>query len=449
MKNNHKALAAAVCLTLLAAGCAPKREAVSSAPAPPEKEIRWLLALEGAAYPKEWESYEVLAAISEKAGVTPVLEPLNENYAPALLKRLQSGERPALITLAAADPVCLQMEHISSVRRIDAIPALFEQLPEDIRAFHQQADGSLLYLPGGFGGEAAVPAEGIYVREEMFDTLGRPGLTDENGFFAALEAYDSWYGRNRDETKTNYLPVVFGTNGGGIQTLRHWFGLTPGTEDPAGEEALLRFLERLGRAGGTSGALEIPDASLDHLLQSEALFYIGSASRLERYSREHGDTPYRPVWPRFREGGYAMAASPYGCYATYLCAADADLGDTVRLARYLLSKEGSRTAMLGLQNRHWLETDDGGLVLFPDARDQLNADPGYAEKTGIGRVPFLSSVGAVYPGARPAGLPTRDILKALKQARYDPTTEQGLARSLEEERRTQSYKNALTIGGAG
>ena len=105
--------------------------------------------------------------------------------------------------------------------------------------------------------------------------------------------------------------------------------------------------------------------------------------------------------------------------------------------------------MLGLQNRHWLETDDGGLVLFPDARDQLNADPGYAEKTGIGRVPFLSSVGAVSPGARPAGLPTRDILKALKQARYDPTTEQGLARSLEEERRTQSYKNALTIGGAG
>lgn len=88
MKNNHKALAAAVCLTLLAAGCSPKREAVSSAPAPPEKEIRWLLALEGAAYPKEWESYEVLAAISEKAGVTPVLEPLNENYAPTLLKRL-------------------------------------------------------------------------------------------------------------------------------------------------------------------------------------------------------------------------------------------------------------------------------------------------------------------------------------------------------------------------
>lgn len=39
MKNNHKALAAAVCLTLLAAGCSPKREAVSSAPAPPEKEI--------------------------------------------------------------------------------------------------------------------------------------------------------------------------------------------------------------------------------------------------------------------------------------------------------------------------------------------------------------------------------------------------------------------------
>ena len=73
----------------------------------------------------------------------------------------------------------------------------------------------------------------------------RQGLTDENGFFAALEAYDSWYGRNRDETKTNYLPVVFGANGGGTQTLRHWFGLTPGTEDPAGEEALLRFLERL------------------------------------------------------------------------------------------------------------------------------------------------------------------------------------------------------------
>lgn len=72
-----------------------------------------------------------------------------------------------------------------------------------------------------------------------------------------------------------------------------------------------------------------------------------------------------------------------------ICArADADLGDTVRLARYLLSKEGSRTAMLGLQNRHWLETDDGGLVLFPDARDQLNADPGYAEKTGIGGCRF-------------------------------------------------------------
>lgn len=52
MKNNHKALAAGRLPDLLAAGCAPKREAVSSAPAPPEKEIRWLLALEGASLPE-------------------------------------------------------------------------------------------------------------------------------------------------------------------------------------------------------------------------------------------------------------------------------------------------------------------------------------------------------------------------------------------------------------
>lgn len=389
MKNNHKALAAAVCLTLLAAGCAPKREAVSSAPAPPEKEIRWLLALEGAAYPKEWESYEVLAAISEKAGVTPVLEPLNENYAPALLKRLQSGERPALITLAAADPVCLQMEHISSVRRIDAIPALFEQLPEDIRAFHQQADGSLLYLPGGFGGEAAVPAEGIYVREDMFDTLGRPGLTDENGFFAALEAYDSWYGRNRDETKTNYLPVVFGANGGGIQTLRHWFGLTPGTEDPAGEEALLRFLERLGRAGGTSGCAGNPRRfPRPSSAERGAVLHLAALRGSNGTAGMHGDIALSPRLAAVPGRRLCHGRLPYGCYATYLCAADADLGDTVRLARYLLSKEGSPHRHAGAQNRHWLETDDGGLVLFPDARDQLNADPGYAERPESGGCRF-------------------------------------------------------------
>lgn len=115
----------------------------------------------------------MLAAISEKAGVTPVLEPLNENYAPALLKRLQSGERPALITLAAADPVCLQMEHISSVRRIDAIPALFEQLPEDIRAFHQQADGSRC-IARGLGGEAAVRRR-VSMSARICRHLGRPG----------------------------------------------------------------------------------------------------------------------------------------------------------------------------------------------------------------------------------------------------------------------------------
>lgn len=60
-----------------------------------------------------------------------------------------------------------------------------------------------------------------------------------------------------------------------------------------------------------------------------------------------------------------MAASPYGCYATYLCAADADLGDTVRGQVFGFRRKAARTAMLGLQNRHWLETDDGGLVLFP------------------------------------------------------------------------------------
>lgn len=388
MKNNHKALAAAVCLTLLAAGCAPKREAVSSAPAPPEKEIRWLLALEGAAYPKEWESYEVLAAISEKAGVTPVLEPLNENYAPALLKRLQSGERPALITLAAADPVCLQMEHISSVRRIDAIPALFEQLPEDIRAFHQQADGSLLYLPGGFGVEAAVPAEGIYVREDMFDTLGRPGLTDENGFFAALEAYDSWYGRNRDETKTNYLPVVFGTN-----RRRH--------PDAAALVRLDTGHRGSGRRGGAAALSGAAGPRGGHLRRAGNPRRFPRPSSAERGTVLHRQRfAARTVQPGAR--GHALSPRlaavpgrrpchgrlPYGCYATYLCAADADLGDTVRLARYLLSKEGSRTAMLGAAKP----------PLAGDGRRRTGAVPrrprpaerrsGYAEKTGIGGCRF-------------------------------------------------------------
>lgn len=448
MKRRNRIFAAAAGMVLLTAGCAPEREAAStSASAPAAAEIRWILAMEGASYSKAWESYEVLEAITEETGVTPVLEPLTDNIAPTLLKRLQSGERPALITLYAADPTILQMKHVASVRPINTIPDLLDRLPEPVRAFHQEADGTLLYLPGGFGGDATVPAEGVYMRQDMFDTLGRPGVTDTESFFNALDAYASWYVRNRDETRAHYQPVVFGPRGD-IQTLRHLFGLTPGEENPAGEEALLRFLERLGRAGVSPDSLSLTDTGLDSVLQSEALIYIGSADRIERYNREHPETAYFPVWPFFHPDGYLMAASVYGSYATYLCAADAVLPDTIRLASYMLSEEGSRTALLGLRDRHWLEKDDGGLVLFPDSRSQILSAAAYMEETGIGRVPFLSSVGAVYPGLRSSRLPVRDILAACRQAQYDPTTEQGLLRSQQEDRRLQSYKNALALGAA-
>ena len=65
MKMRNRIFAAAAGMVLLTAGCAPEREAASSAAAPAAAEIRWILAMEGASYSKAWESYEVLDAIAD------------------------------------------------------------------------------------------------------------------------------------------------------------------------------------------------------------------------------------------------------------------------------------------------------------------------------------------------------------------------------------------------
>ena len=463
MKNSRTLypLLAITCLSLLAGnGCSPSTNSVSSSSVQSKPlSINWVLALKGSALDKSWDSYEVLSEISSKTKITPTIEIVSENYNQIIMKRLQSGDCPDLLTFKTDDPMVLKMAHISSVRCIDEIPSIVNLIPDKIKAFHSDKSGKLSYIPGGFYRESPnllVPAEGIYVRSNIYNALGRPVISNTSDLIKVIEAYKNWYMLNVSDILQGYRPIVLEQNGNGIATLEHLFGIhpfdkqiqDPNLKIPDTFKPLQDFLYHLGQVGVDANILDSGVDSLDKRLSNPVLFYIGGSDRIDQYNYQNADNPYIPLWPVFHENGFVKAQSVYGSYSTYICCDDSHLETAVDFIEYLLSDEGSRTAMLGIRNKHWLLSDEGKIVLFPEIQHMmLNNDSAFIQKSGIGLFPYLSPIGASYPG-RDAGIsiPVIDILPEYKQYTTDPTTENGLVQSRYEKQILQAYKASLSLG---
>jgi len=194
----------------------------------------------------------------------------------------------------------------------------------------------------------------------------------------------------------------------------------------------------------------VSDAVLDDLLNEQALFYIGPSRRIEQYNRNNNNK-FEQINLVFSKKGFVRSEPMMGSYATYICNRKDKLDKTLNLVSFLLSEEGSRMTMLGIEGKHWLEDDKQNLIRFPDTdKKMLENDYTLTSITGIAAFPYLSSIGSVYPALRKIpGITTRDLIEETRQCWFDPTASNDNVPLFDQKYVIQLYKNILSNGDMG
>lgn len=468
MKTKWRIAAVTVgCLLFLSlsGGCQKAAPPASSETPAPTSELTWLIACETPLISKSWSSYDVLSDISTTVGVFPQIEKVQQNRPTVLANRLLAGDKPDLITVSVEDTLVLRLANSGHIHSLRDFPAIRDLIPESVRTFHQVDGQTDLYIPGGFSAEnplsfqtngqtrtasALYPSEGIYIRTRAYAERGHPPIASAADIPYTIRSYC-----NRP-SYTGGIPVVFGINGTGAETLAHLFGLSPeicqavdiSADLPDAFTPLLQFFQQLGKAGVTEEAFTVQEHVLETYLQHQALFYIGDSDAVEWYNLNHPDDPFIPLDVVLHPDGFLQAQSPLGSYATFLTCSDSRKDSTSRLVSYLLAPEGSHMTMFGIQNTHWLSLPDDTVLLFPDCeKNMIAGDGAFMKQTGIGIFPYLSRDGAVYPGKTvPTSITVRDILPEQLRARIDPTSPEGYRYTQITDKLLHAYRAALASG---
>jgi len=396
---------------------------------PVRPSLHWVIAYSGAAFEKDFGAYPAGWALAEKAGVSVEVEAVSGPYGQILLKRLQSGSYPDLLTVAASDNLTLALNTFPGFCDIDTLEHVRPLIPDEIIE-NNQLDGKLRFIPGGFGAENKnAVSEGLFVNTRLYDALGRKPLASEADFFSALSDYKAYC--EKQGVRQRYLPLLANDFSSAAALFEHLFGITPDIKhtDPSAYQPLQQFFTRLGGGGVTQAMLSGANENLSSQME-EALFFAGSADFVRSYNLYHPGTPYQLTDVKFSGRGFLAGYSQNGAFSTYVGSTGAKKEAAEKFLSVMLSEWGSRTAVYGVENQDWLIDDKGQIHLFSGSK---NAILSHANRTGIGAFPFLSRIGVCYPGCGESyTVPAADLLPQIRKYRLIPTAAAGIVQTKQE-----------------
>lgn len=373
---------AGLCLFALTA-CAPSPSSVPAAAAP-QARLTWLVCVNGASGEEDFFAHNRIGRLLSAAmGEAPALTFSAQDAVTAFSQRIATGSLPDLFTASAQDDVL----------RLCEKDTYTYDLPEALTR------GGGHGVPGGFGGDTSAPArfcEGIYVRRK--DLVGRR-VYDQTAFIALLQQIIRQDGRQPPLGQDQSYPILFDTGNTPFMTLEHLFGIQPFYTEGGrtGHRIfadnwlpLLTFLQQLQHATGCT-ALWVPPEPQTALLDGTVHVYIGRHAPAV-YANLHlaPEDQFVPIYPSFSDDGFLQVYSRSGLYRTFVCRNGNDTyARAADCLQALVTAEASRAAVLGEEGRDWI-FDSGQGRPVPLHSQQTEEE---ALRQGIGRFPFLSSIG--------------------------------------------------------
>lgn len=416
--------------------------------------LNWLICIPDFSMDKKWEDYTVLSQISDDVAIIPNVECLSDNFDIKISEMLASDSLPDLITLRNNCDAVQRLNVSGKTAKINDFSQIMQYIPRPVLDQYLVSDKNLYAVPGGFSNPndfTMHPLEGLFVNKNFYQLLGKPDTDTTEKLLKAIEKFKKLhYGNNEN---IDFTPVVFGVNGSGISTLEHLFNIMPIYEETHREadqahspniKNLLNFFSRLRKSGVSDSAMELPRDMLLDLMPNNVLFYFGGVDFISYYNHRYPDSPYIMVMPPVQNGGGLEAKSVYGLYSTFIANND-NIKTSVKFVSYMLSPDGSKTAMAGIDRQQRID-DNGTIIPLPDAMLKIESgDQDYINDTGITVIPFLSSVGTDYVSIKnPVQTKLIDLFDLNKKSNPFPTSREGIAGYQIQNDLMELYKDALS-----
>lgn len=350
-----------------------------------------------------WGGNAVSQAISEKTGVDIRFVSPDGNESVTLDALISGNQLPDLITLGWWEPQLDEMIQSGMVYALnelaDAYDPVFRQVArEELLNWYTEEDGNVYcypnsaYTPSDYEGDYPISSNQTFlVRSDIYEALGRPDMTTPEGFSNAVreaarrfptvngeplipigahefteDGCDSF-----DQFLQNFLAIPYEKDG------KFYDRFT----DPEYKQ-WLKVFRQLGEEG-----LLCQDIFIDKRTQMEEKIAAGRyfcmlyqrTDMLDQQrilAKASPDSIYIAVdGPRNSRGeDYRLPGSGINGWTVTLISKNcADPEKAIRLLSFLISEEGQKLTMLGIEGEHYT-MEDGRAVLTPEVRKLMQED---------------------------------------------------------------------------
>ena len=334
---------------------------------------------------------EVYAAISRETGVDFTVA-YDESAPIQKLSLLEAaGELP--------DIFVTRSEYLHAIR-ISGMNLAFplRDISEELYLREKGRTGDFLVYNGELyavtGGVMNGAREGVFINSYFLGVMktklpeNKPDLTSLMRNFAS--------GGYRDASS----PVILGIRGDGLSTAERLFSIWPLHDDGgrfmhrifSGE--MLNFLNFLYNMPADRSSLAC-DASDVSRAMEQATAFIGDKQTADRYNMLHPGREYLECGSMRDVPGSLAAGYGFGEYMTFV-SKTANFEKAAVFLEFLTSDIGNTLTAYGIQNRHYIETENGpspvGWVRDVQKNDMLE----FMRSSGVGAIPYFSGG---FPGA--------------------------------------------------
>lgn len=413
MKNiKHKIISLILSIATLAisCSCANRKDNIIAYPKP--EQIKWGIVRYNPFIETINTSSEVLKYLAKKFNFTIDFKYYNTFNTKSLIQLLNTEDCPDILTMESmtSEGQYLAVNNLAIPANEIIDDKNYSGIPQTTLNLLSEYDNILYGIPGRYADESQLKNddfpknEGVYVCKQYYDLLGRPKINTMGDLINIsqqfIEQYNTFEERfnniEYNEIQNNELiPILLGSTGSGIETLKHLFGIYPvyekngevmlSTSSPRWQD-LLNWLNRLSFLSDKS--MSVSNRDFSEILNGKNLFYIGSAPGISKINYSNKFT-YELLNIGNTRKTYSV--NPYGSCQTYvLKKCDAEC---IRpLMNFLFSTDGNLLVKFGIENKHWIKTDDSALQLNWVIEKFKNGDDKFRTSSGIGQLMFLTNL---------------------------------------------------------
>lgn len=393
MKNkiNIRLFYLTLCIAIILSGCKVNKSPVESKVRPT---ITWAIVKYNQYIPNINENSEVMRFIEEKFKCNIHFKYYNSFNIKTAAMLKDSENAPDILTVEALTPEINTLITDNLVYPAnEIIPQYKNFLPFNAEKFLAENRGTLYGIPGVFPSyeTATMPTEGIYVNEYYYNRLGNPPIENTEQILGLLNNFIKLY---RSENSNIPISLVLGDSGNGIETLKHLFGIYPVIETDgiaklglasARWKNLLDYLCKLSNI--TTRSMALTGDVLNSCLENESVMYIGPINCIENFNSASLKHKYISIKSNFTSGLFKTGS--YGSCQSYVFKKTEVFPQIKELIQFLLSDEGNNLVKFGLENKHWIYSEND-IVQMDWVKKRIEQVPDYINTIGIGQLMFFS-----------------------------------------------------------